>query len=430
MKRSILVLGLVLAVRSAIAEPVPAEPAPAAPPPSGAPEGSEARCEAALRARGSAASAPFCKFLAVDVATTMLKASRANTAAVFAANAGQPRITDTPGAQSSSGQTAAVASGQPVASAGGSVAAVGDMGQGLQLVTALAINPASIAIGETSKKSVWLSRLVDVSLVLPLELDPANGMKRGFQYIGGRLRVNTLAALRSAELESAIVAYQSLQNMLKTTIPAITAALEAASDPAKCATALEAANAVDRAQFCGAGEDISLASAARAARSALAQFREETDRKYLSLEARFDHGDLNADSVARKDSLLAAYLAAGYGVHGTANGNTLEVRGRGGFVYFQDGGTDQTHFALYGAIGVELAVVRDLKRYCLSLALELTKQRSDDPMPPAIGGNAVRIGVAVPLADGRTVSVGVRLPTDGGESTIALSGDWSMLFGN
>jgi hypothetical protein len=35
----------------------------------------------------------------------------------------------------------------------------------------------------------------------------------------------------------------------------------------------------------------------------------------------------------------------------------------------------------------------------------------------------------VPLADGKVVSVGLRLPTDGGASTIALSGDWSLLFG-
>jgi hypothetical protein len=424
MRKLLVVLGVLLAARSVMAQPTLDAPAPSSP------DASEERCKAALEARGSQASGAFCRFLGAQVATTMLQTSRTKTAAEIAANAGQPRITDTPGAQVSSGQTAAVASGAPVATTGGSVAAVGNTGQGLQLVTALAINPASIALGDTSTKSVWASRLADVSIVLPLDVDPADRTKKGFQYIGGRFRLNTLAALNSAELERAVVAYQALQASLATVLPAVTAVLEAASEPGNCASAIENANEADQTRFCGSiVEGASLSSTARAARAALAQFREDTDRKYLSLEGRFDHGDLNADAAAKKDSLLAAYLAAGYGFHATSDGSTLELRARGGFVYFQDGATDKARSALFGALGVELAVVRDLKRYCLSFALELTKQRGNDPMPPAAGFNAVRLGVAVPLADGKIVSVGVTIPTGGGESTIALSGDWSLLFG-
>jgi hypothetical protein len=307
---------------------------------------------------------------------------------------------------------------------------VGDTGQGLQLVTALAINPASIALGDTSTSSVWASRLADVSIVLPLNVDPTGGTKKGFQYIGGRFRFNTLAALHSAELERAVVDYQALTEVMKNVLDAVTPVLKTASDPGKCASAIENANEADQKSFCGSVvEGASLSSTARAARASLAQFREDTDRKYLSLEGRFDHGDLNADAAVKKDSLLAAYLAAGYGFHATSDGTTLELRARGGFVYFQDGATDKARSALFGALGVELAVVRDLKRYCLSFGLELTRQRGNDPMPPTAGGNAVRLGVAVPLADGKIVSVGVTIPTNGGESTIALSGDSSLLFG-
>jgi hypothetical protein len=421
MRKRLLLVGVLLASRSAAAQPTSGAPVPST---------SEDQCKVALQARGSQVSAPFCQLLAAQVATTMLEASRMKTTAALAANAGQPRITDTPGAQGSGGQTAAVASGAPVATTGGSVAAVGDTGQGLQLVTALAINPVSIALGDTSTSSVWASRLADLSIVLPLDIDPADGTKKGFQYIGGRFRFNTLAALRSAELERAVVAYQSLQASLAAVLPAVTVALGTASDPGKCASAIENANDADQTRFCGRVVDGgALASTAIAARAALAQFREETDRKYLTLEARFDRGDLNADAAARKDSLLAAYLAAGHGFHPTADGSTLELRARGGFVYFQDGATSTARSALFGALGVELAVVRDLKRYCLSFALELTRQRGNDPMPPAAGVNAVRLGVAVPLAEGKVVSVGVTIPTNGGESTIAVSGDWSLLFG-
>jgi hypothetical protein len=177
MKKRVVVLGVLLAAGSVMAQPTPDPPAPPTP------DASEERCKAALEARGTKASAPFCRLLGGDVVDKMLHASRANGAA-FAANAGQPRITDTPGAQGSAGQTAAVASGAPVATTGGSVAAVGDTGQGLQLVTALAINPASITLGDTSTSSVWASRLADVSIVLPLNVDPADRTKRDFSTSG------------------------------------------------------------------------------------------------------------------------------------------------------------------------------------------------------------------------------------------------------
>jgi hypothetical protein len=431
MTKRLVILGVLLAARSVMAQPTP--DAPAASPPAA----SEEPCKAALEAREVKASERFCELLGAAVVTKMLAASRVNGAAngaAFAASAGQPRITDTPGAQGTSGQTAAVASGQPVATTGGSVAAVGDTGQGLQLVTALAINPASIVLGDTSTSSVWASRLADISIVLPLNIDPADRTKKGFQYIGARFRLNTLAALHASELEREVERtvgeYTKLGDSAGSVQTTVTELLVKASDPGKCASAIENANEADQKSFCGrVVEGASLASTARAARAALAQFREDTDRKYLSLEARFDHGDLNADAAAKKDSLLAAYLAAGYGFHSTSDGNTLELRARGGFVYFQDGATDTARAALFGALGVELAVVRDLKRYCLSVALELTRQRGNDRMPPAAGVNAVRLGVAVPLADGKVVSVGVAIPTGSGESTIALSGDWSLLFG-
>ncbi|HEY0482039.1 MAG TPA: hypothetical protein VGD37_31185 [Kofleriaceae bacterium] len=427
MTRRLVLLTVLLVGRAAAAQPTADAPPAAA--------SSEDRCKAALDARGAAPVAPHCAALAVDVATAMLHASRANAGssarlgATIAAAARQPRITDTPGAQASAGQTAAVASGEPVATAGGSVAAVGDTGQGLQLVTALAINPASIVLGETSKQSVWASRLADISIVLPLDVDSGGGGK-GFRYIGGRFRLNTLAALQSAELERAVAAYQTLQPLLQALLPAITTRLESASDPGKCAAAIEDASDAAQATFCnGTVNSAALLTVATAARAALAQYREDVDRKYLSIEARFDRGDLNAD-MAKKDALLAGYLAAGYGLHPTADGSTLELRARAGAVYFHDGASDTSRTALYGAFGIELAVVRDLKRYSLSGALELTRQRGDGVMPPAaVAGNALRFGAAIPLDDGKVISVGVTVPLDGGESTIALSGDWSLLFG-
>jgi len=431
MKRAMMVIALVAARAWAPAAAAPSDPADPAPSPATGPAGdpADARCQAGLAAHGRSVSVDACRGLAVVVVDALYVQARPSLQRTLALGAGQPRITDTPGAQTSSGQTAAVASGQPVRWGGGSVA-VGDTGHGLELVTALAINPASIAVGETSMRSVWASRLVDVSLILPLDVKSTDMANHGFQYIGGRFRLNTLAAFQAEALTQAVAAYQALKGPTSADLVDITALLRRSDDPGKCATAIINGNRMDQVTFCGQVVDSSLLDKAFAdAHARLAEFREDTDRKYLSIEGRFDRGDLNQDGSAANDSLVAAYLSGGYGGNAVADGTTLEFRGRGGFVWFHDGATDRSRSAVYGAFGAELAVVRDLKRYCVSAALEVTKQWGDGTMAATVNPGALRLGLGVPLADGRVVSVGVVLPTSGGESTIALSGDWSLLLG-
>jgi len=420
-KRLAVALALALTVPSAGAQPAPDPPAstPAAP---------EDRCKAALEERKAIVTAPYCGALAIEVVTTLLESSRKHLETAIMAGAAQPRITDTPGAQSSAGQTAAVASGYPVATTGGSLAVVGDTGQGLQLVTALAVNPASLAVGDHPEKAIRANRFADVSIVLPLEIDAKADKSQQFHYIGGRVRINTLMAFDPPELGDADRAYKKLQGALQTLVPELTNLLQSADAPGKCARAIERADEAAQRQDCrGVLDTTSVSQSAPLARKALARFRDSADRKYLTLEGRFDRGDLNDDMA--KDSLLAAYAAAGYTFRDAPDGGAIELRGRGGFVFFHDGATGQSTSAWYLSAGLELALVRNLKRYCLSVAFELTRQRDGNPMPAEASTDAVRVGVSVPLDDGKVVSVGVTLPTDGGPSTIALSGDWSLLFG-
>jgi hypothetical protein len=447
--RTWLILAALLSARPSAAAPEPdnpAEVAPAVPAPPEHPaavetpkEASEARCKKALEARDVSVKSDQCWRLAAIVvasvherAITDVQRITTDVQRAIELGAGQPRITDTPGAQTSFGQTAAVASGQPVATGGGSIA-IGDTGQGLQLVTALALNPAAIALEDTSKYAVWASRLIDLSLILPLELKPADVAKNGFQYIGGRFRLNAMVAFRSPQLMRTVAAFQSLKPAFLNLEKTVEELLQKSEYPEYCANAIIEGSRDVQLMSCGKAVNVSqFVKTSEDVRAQLARFREDTDRKYLSLEGRFDRGDLNEDGAAAKDSLVAAYVSTGYGGDTRTDGTKLEFRARGGFVFFHDGATDRSRSAAYGAFGVELAMVRDLRRYCLSAALELTRQWGGDAlpaMPSVMVPGALRLGLGVPLADGRTVSVGVVLPTGDGKPTLAISGDWSLLFG-
>ena len=437
MMRSILALSAVAALATTAAGQ--AAPRPDAMPPAATPlPGADARCKKAVEVRKlKSADGDHCASLAIDVTTKILRAARttAERAPVDpGVNPNQPSITDTPGAQVSAGQTAAVASGQPVGTAGGSVAVVGATGQGLELVTALALNPGTIATGDTDTRSVWLSRFADVSIVVPANVQPAEGVNKGFSYIGGRLRLNVAAAFASSALEAsrnrAVARYTKVQATLTTTLPAITKILEDSDDPTACAKALDDADTEAQKTSCKATFDASLLiPTAQTARKALAEFRTEADRRYLSVEARFDRGDLNADDAARKDTLFAAYVAGGFTFSPKPEGSSLTLRARGGAVFFADGMTTSSKVAGFGTVGAEIGFTRDLRRYAVSLGLELYSKRvNDDPMLALDQRNAFKIGVAVPVADGKTLSVGLTVPTDGGDPILAVSGDWSLLL--
>jgi hypothetical protein len=107
------------------------------------------------------------------------------------------------------------------------------------------------------------------------------------------------------------------------------------------------------------------------------------------------------------------------------------LRARGGVVFLEDGMTTSSKAAGFGALGTEVSFTRNLRRYTLSLGLEIyTKQVNSDPMLARDQRNAFKVGVAVPVADGKILSVGLTVPMNGGDPGLAVSGDWSLLLGS
>ena len=376
----------------------------------------------------------YCGELAKEVlaeAPMLRLSAESSTIKVDPAAFRQPTITDTPGSQASAGQTAAVSSGQPVGMAGGSVAAVGDIGSGLQMVTALAINPATIATGDTSTSTLWTSRTVDLSIVLPLNVDPAEGLEKGFQYVGARFRVNAFPLIeRESNQRDLENKFKSLSKQARDAIGVITTMLESVDEVDACAIAIARGGAADQIAHCGSSYvDAGREQQSRALTKALGEFREQVDRKYLSLEGRFDRGDLNADGAAAKDSLFAVYVSGGWVANPTPAGLNFGLNGRGGIVFYKDGLMDESQYAYCAALGVELEFVRDLRRYGISAGFEFNKRIGDDKGIETDLENRFRVGLALPVADGKTVSVGINVPADGGDPTVSMSGDWSLLLG-
>lgn len=221
-----------------------------------------------------------------------------------------------------------------------------------------------------------------------------------------------------------------LQADLTSTLPLIKALLAAAPEPGACADAIEARDETKQLISCGSSlPSTNVATSAADARAALGEFRAQVDHHYLSVEGRFDRGDLNADGSGHKDWLLAGYVAYGHRFSPTADGGEVTIRLRGGVSVFEDGAMGQTHSAFYGAGGIELAIVRDLKRYVFSVGAEVySKEVDDNPMLAFDQRDNIRFGVGLPLADGKSVSVGLTVPVNHGEPILALSGDWSLLL--
>lgn len=438
-------IGVVMAMSTAAlaqepAAPAPAPPAPVAPAPAVAKGPNHDACLEGVRAFDASFYAPDetptapCSDLAHIVRARFVEAAVKTKAKPVASDV-EPPPTGTAGNQDSAGQTSAVASGEPVAQTGGTVGLAGTAGSGLQLVTALAVNPVGAAADpDEYKRYAWGSRAADISVVVPVGLDTGAVAREGFQYIGVHLRLNVSPLLgRSAQLvKAAEAAVGQFLTPSGAFIEALGSALERAADPAGCARAVIDRN--EGAQRLACGAEISgavVTDTFKAASAALAAAREEADRYYLTVEARGDWGDVNGDAAEADDSLLGAYVSAGLHV-GDPHARFLAVRGRLGIATYEDGAMDTGVTAYYAAGGVDLGTSSPDGRFSLSLGFE--KQWTTGGAAASTEFQNARLGITVPVAGGKRISVGVSVPAGGDdeedrEPVVVVNGDWATMFG-
>jgi hypothetical protein len=214
--------------------------------------------------------------------------------------------------------------------------------------------------------------------------------------------------------------------------------LESAPDAEECLAILKrdvvaAATAADAETACGRPPlTVSADEEYAALRDKFDEIRDDADRSYVSLDLRADFGDpTNSDDATGDGEYVSAALAAGRRFT-----ETLSVRGALGIRYFSldevPEGMDRDGFSVEFFGGLEWNPGDQVR---VSVGLESRKSASvADMMADAADADLVdvRIGISVPLADGKALSVAIAKPLgeDAPGPSMTIAGDWSLLAGS
>ena len=358
-----------------------------------------------------------------------------------------------PGAQGSLAQGGAAPSLHTVALAGGTVA-LGGGASDSQAVVAVSLNPAGLATLDSEDFGAS-SRAVDLSLLLPLDLD-ALGSGKGddaFQYMGVRVRANVIGMLADPE-ELATAARQADEVFTRALAAegaadqALAAVFAAAPDPQACYEAYAAGvdsergaglqGAVDAA--CGRRiEFAELAAASAELRQKLHDWRREADEMYAGLDLRLDLGDPDGGGlVGWGISALGAaggfaYRSEHHAIQWGANLG-LDYRSIRRSQRPRDAAGEETQAAflsLQGALALSYGFQLDALDASMSIGLEGRYSPGEDDVPD-LGGNYLdfKLGVEVPVIDDQTIGVALSVPLaheQPREVTASFSFDWSLL---
>lgn len=346
----------------------------------------------------------------------------------------QPTTSGGAGPAGSPAQGDAVPTSQPLALAGGSVAAVGT-DAGADAITSITINPAIFFTSPADiDAAAKYTRLTDLTVFFPVS--GLDGDDDGdIDYFGIRWRVNMTGVARGNDILER--AQEKLEDILRQefqSIERIESLLAAADDPKACVEALLGRN--DNAdQPCdGAAIVASLdRSKYEEFRHTLAAIREEADSKFIGLDIRIDVGDptLGAVPGAEGISLLGGIAFGKQFVGDDPAAGSAGVKGRLGLRYVDLKNIDQTDFALDGGLAFEARrPLGDTQSARLSGGFEF---RYGD-----VGANDAllqsdyllfRAAVAVPVAGGTAVSISVAAPLIGDVSpTLSVNLDWGLLL--
>ena len=418
----------------------------AASPSAHAQDGADAQCRAALVANAEVLNVRAdalpprdeCRALAGAIQTLFsyrrqLLSQTVGQRSVITPRAVQPGDAQTGGLAGSAAQSEAVPDARPVALAGGTVAALGTRDQA-GAMTSISINPASFLVSGDPERVAEVSRMLDVSLVVPLASETQTPDTEGLDYVGVRLRYNLLGLAEGArvmrELEGA---FSRLVSAEADEIQRLQALLETSSDAEACTAALvglqtdaDAECAADAVPATSADLYTSFARTVEAA-------RREADAAYFGADLRLDVGDptLGATPGARGVSWLAGL--AGGKRFGEGAG-AAEVRGRLGVYFARRDSMTQNRFAADGALGVQ--VQRPYAFQHLTASVGLEGRWGTTPETTADLGEAerdfllLRGSVNVPLSDVYSASVALALPLLGENlgPVLSIGGNWQLLW--
>ncbi len=370
----------------------------------------------------------------------------------------QARTTATAGDAGSPTQAEAVSTVEPVALAGGSLAAVGSDG-GSDAIVAFSVNPASLFGSSAPAKASGKSRSWDLTLLFPAgnvsndNEEEAGKDDRAIDYFGARLRVNITGLSKGdAVYKDAVEKFQAILNQRADIHGSIVKALTEAADMAQCTDVMlrVASGAISRAAIEGAcgGVILDLDTIDKqedAFRKALREALFKADQYYWGLDLRTDFGDPTLGAV---DSSAGTFFYAGLAA-GKRFGNVdtrsvddtyFGLRGHVGvrFANLEDI-KDDSHFSVDGAVGVEIK--RPLESQDLQFAAGLNfrfgvsesenlKALSNLDQRLQTDYLLLRLSLDVPITASNSISVSYSTPLGIGDigPALSLNANWKLLL--
>jgi hypothetical protein len=352
----------------------------------------------------------------------------------------QSRATGNTGTSGSPSQGEAVPSVQPLALAGGSLAAVGSEA-GTDAIAAFTINPSIFFGSLDPARAAALSRLLDLTVLAPInELDRDEDGK--IDYYGIRARINVTGPRAGQRLINAVQSFARQTQQASDIADTLQAVLQKAPDFAKCVADLRAGSVGDDAMGKDCGRTVDLTPDPKTLerlREALQLARDSADSRYFGLDLRLDQGDptLGATPGAAGTALFAG-LAYGRTMVGTrSNQPSFGIKGRLGVqhVSLDDAAVaegDRTNTAIDGAFALDFTYPYEFQPLKLAAGVEF--RRGSPPAPGAekeFRTNFVqaRLSLDVPITSANSISITFAGPLDGKERpTLSINGNWQLLL--
>ena len=352
----------------------------------------------------------------------------------------QSRATGNAGTAGAPSQGEAVPSVQPLALAGGSLAAVGSEG-GTDAIAAFTINPAILFGPQDETRAAALSRLLDLTVLAPVnDLDRDQDGK--IDYWGIRARVNMTGPGAGKHLREAVTAFAARVQQSAIVAASLDTVLRETPDFERCVAAFRT-DSVEVEQVTGScGRRLQIAPDAQTLerfREALAHARDSADARYLGLDLRLDQGDptLGATPGAAGTALFAG-LAYGRKILSTRPSQpSFGLRARLGVqhVSLDDialAESDRNNTAIDGALAFDFTYPYEFQPLKLAAGLEF---RAGDPpvddMEKEFRTNFLqaRLSLDIPITAANSISIAFAGPLTGKEkATLSINGNWQLLL--
>lgn len=397
----------------------------------GAAQEAEARCAAALSsAFGQQAPAgAACSKLSVRVEDALRAA--ADRALVPAPSELQSRASDAAGAPAGQADSSVVQAAYPLGLGGVRLSAA-EGAAGTSLFATVALNPVALFLAEDSPAFAAWGRAADLAVTVPV-VAAAPTPDSKVDYLGLTLRVNALGWANGAAMASGARDVAAAHDVLFGAESEVLQRLQlgfadGSIDLEACAAA--AAAGVDVLAACGV-DGVRLAAALALAREARRRLREESDRSYLGVDARYEMGDPSLKGVAgERGKTLAVAAAAGYRWL-LSDTQTVGLRARVGYVRAALVGAPTVHSAEYGG-AVEWRSVREAGAWRLAVGVRGVQnvKNGDGALVDHDDQFDARVEISLPATDGSSLDLGLSIPLAGDagrETVVTLGGDFELL---